>query len=389
MPLRFAPAVLLAAALFAAEIPSTPSAVVAHEWGTFTAVAGYDGSAVAWSPLDAGASDLPCFVHRLSAQGVKLSYATVRMETPVLYFYAAKPATLNVRVYFPHGVLTEWYPQVTSVQPRDYVTSLGGGRLEWDSLEVRPGDAPAFPSTKGASRYYAARETESAPLAIPLAAGGEREKLIFYRGVGNIQVPLQPRSIDERTVEIRNTGAAPIGAAVLFENRGGQIGYRVVRDLTEARTVAMPQPGASDVALRKELEGILVESGLYEKEARAMVETWRDSWFEEGARIFYIVPRAAVDEAVQLAVTPAPKEMTRVFVGRVEMLTPRTEWAIDAALASGDAATLEKYGRFLDAFVNQMQKQGKARTESPAAKALLHQMMLKVSAAYGGSNCVQ
>jgi hypothetical protein len=35
----------------------------------------------------------------------------------------------------------------------------------------------------------------------------------------------------------------------------------------------------------------LVEFGLYRKEAEPMVETWRDSWFEEGIRLFYIVPR--------------------------------------------------------------------------------------------------
>jgi hypothetical protein len=384
MPLRFAPAILLVAVLSAAEIPSSLSAVVAHEWGTFTAVAGYDGSAVQWSPV-AATSDLPCFVHRLSAQGVKLSYAMVRMETPVLYFYSAKPATLSVRVDFPHGVLTEWYPEVSRALPKDTFYDLQGGRLEWDSLEVRPGDAAAFPSTQGASRYYAARETEAAPLAI----GAEREKLIFYRGVGDLKVPLRPRALDERSVEIVNSGAAPIAAAILFENRSGQIGYRVLRDLKDAQTVDMPQPGASEIALRKELEGILVENGLYEKEARAMVETWRDSWFEEGARIFYIVPRAAVDAAVPLAVTPPPKETVRVFVGRVEMLTPRTEWAIDAALATGDAGTLEKYGRFLDAFVHQMQTQGKARTESPAARELMRRMMLKVSSAYGAQNCVQ
>jgi hypothetical protein len=30
--------------------------------------------------------------------------------------------------------------------------------------------------------------------------------------------------------------------------------------------------------------------GLFPKEAHAMVDTWRDSWFEEGTRAFYILP---------------------------------------------------------------------------------------------------
>jgi hypothetical protein len=29
--------------------------------------------------------------------------------------------------------------------------------------------------------------------------------------------------------------------------------------------------------------------------AAAMVETWRDSWFEEGTRLFYFLPQVTVD----------------------------------------------------------------------------------------------
>ena len=65
-----------------------PRAVIVHEWGTFTSIAGADGTAVEWLP-QAGPADLPCFVarHRFNVKG-SLS-GTVRMETPVVYFYAA------------------------------------------------------------------------------------------------------------------------------------------------------------------------------------------------------------------------------------------------------------------------------------------------------------
>ena len=108
-----------------------------------------------------------------------------------------------------------------------------------------------------------------------------------------------------------------------------------------------------------------------------MVETWRDSWFEEGARVFYIVPRGAVDSAVPLTVNPAPAETVRVFVGRVELMTLRTEWALDAALASSDVTTLNKYSRFLDVFVNELRRRGKANVLSPAARAVLEKLLAK------------
>src|SRR5438132_371630 len=59
--------------------------------------------------------------------------------------------------------------------------------------------------------------------------------------------------------------------------------------------------------------------GLYPKEAAAMVDTWRDSWFEPGSRLFYVAPRQAVDAILPLNVTPAPGSVVRVFVGRIEL----------------------------------------------------------------------
>ena len=70
---------------------------------------------------------------------------------------------------------------------------------------------------------------------------------------------------------------------------------------------------------------MLLANGLYPEEASAMIDTWRESWFEEGTRLFYIVPRPAIDAILPLAITPAPSAIARVFVGRMELVTPATE----------------------------------------------------------------
>ena len=85
----------------ASAIASDDNLVAAHEWGTFTSVAGEDGAAMSWQPLS-GPSDLPCFVHHLDQRNLKAAeFGTVRMETPVLYFYPLKPLTVSVHVDFP------------------------------------------------------------------------------------------------------------------------------------------------------------------------------------------------------------------------------------------------------------------------------------------------
>ncbi len=77
--------------------------LVVHEWGTFTSIADPNGNAAEWLPLG-GASDLPSFVFHFRNPGFKAGLrGTVRMETPVLYFYSPQETSVSVKVDFPHG----------------------------------------------------------------------------------------------------------------------------------------------------------------------------------------------------------------------------------------------------------------------------------------------
>src|SRR5580704_12039945 len=85
-------AVLLAHFSHAAK-PPVYSDLSVHEWGTFTSIAGNDGRVLRWLPLT-GSNDLPGFVEHFRDAAFKVGLSgTVRMETPVLYFYAPHPMT--------------------------------------------------------------------------------------------------------------------------------------------------------------------------------------------------------------------------------------------------------------------------------------------------------
>jgi len=94
-----------------------------------------------------------------------------------------------------------------------------------------------------------------------------------------------------------------------------------------------------------------------------MVATWRSSWFEEGSRLLYIVPRAFVDEVLPLSVSPAPSQTVRVFVGRMELINHATEQAVADALASHDRYTINKYGRFLEPILDQLKAENPSRAD--------------------------
>jgi hypothetical protein len=57
-----------------------------------------------------------------------------------------------------------------------------------------------------------------------------------------------------------------------------------------------------------------------EREAQAMIATWRSTWSEPGLRVLYVVPRRLTDEVLPLAITPPPSALVRVLVGRTEVL---------------------------------------------------------------------
>ena len=320
------------------------SDLTVHEWGTFTSVAGKDGRAVQWVPL-APSADLPGFVEHFSTADFKQGLrGTIRMETPVMYFYSPHEATVSVRVAFSKGVITEWYPHADRVEMGQMFTS---GTITWNDVTISPDLVGEFPQEDGESRYYAARQTASSPVFVKTPEGDQQEKFLFYRGVSASQLPLSAKLDSEGKLFIRNLGEE-IPAIILFERRGEAVGYRSAGALEDETVLDPPELTGRVDTLCAELEGVLVERGLYPDEADAMVATWRDSWFEEGSRLIYIVPSGFIAKVLPLAIEPAPGQIVRVFVGRLELVTPATAKAVETAVASNDEATLNKYRRFLE-----------------------------------------
>jgi hypothetical protein len=366
---------------------SSQNRFVVHEWGTMTSVAGEDGIAVTWRPLSEP-SDLPDFIygtgsprHRLGpiydAWPIKASLSgTVRMETPVVYFYAARPITASVKVDFKQGNITEWYPEGDRRQTN----------LAWNSMQVAPGLTPDFPidSENTDSRYYTARGTDSAPIRVVASDGPQAEKFLFYRGVGTFDLPLSIELSDDLVSVTSSSDAAP-RQAILFENHNCEVKYQI-QDLVNNQAVfARSEAGKPGSAIRGDLFSMLVSAGLYPKEARAMINTWGDQWFEEGLRVFYIMPRSTVDSVIPMTIDPAPSETVRVMVCRAELITPEKEATVnDEILNLGDESAkvresarraLSRQGRFLEPILRRIQD----KTDDEAIKTRIDDLIKNLS----------
>jgi len=346
---------ICAAAWLVAAGPDPPDLTV-HEWGTFTSIAGKNGLAVEWQPLPLpGTTDLPEFVEHFSTSNFKLGLrGTIRMETPVMYFYSPQDMKVSVKVAFAKGIITEWYPQALDVEPRGVLRNTDldqmqmNGTIAWENVSISPDLVPDLPREDRESRYYVARETASSPVSVTTSNGDQQEKFLFYRGVSAAPLPLSAKLDSDGRLWVKNLGQDRIPAIILFERRGERVGYRSLGALTDGAVLEPPDLNDSNESLSAELEGILIERGLYPDEASAMVRTWSDVWFEEGSRLIYIVPARFIDNILPVTIDPEPAKIVRVFVGRLEIVTPATMRAVEAAVVSNDKVTLNKYGRFVE-----------------------------------------
>jgi hypothetical protein len=341
----------------------TADTYIAHEWGTFTSIQGSDGIPIPWQSLNSG--DLPLFVYnRTRAQdaaalgvynvwaGGKGSMSSVqRMETPVIYFYTLKPKTVDVRVDFPTGSITEWYPQISKLGPAPGTNITAfidpaqrtKSFIEWSQVRVTPGTPQNYLKEEAASHYYAARETDAAnltvypPAAAPLSANlpqPQNEKFLFYRGLGNFPSPLKARAATDDSIVVENTLNTPLQHVFVIDQRQGKYAFSYHSALEKKQSVtvstsvrsAQTPVTESREALLQAMRKSLTNSGLFEKEAAAMVKTWEDSWFDEsGLRVLYVLPANWVEATLPLKINPAPTQSARVFVGRAELLAPATE----------------------------------------------------------------
>jgi hypothetical protein len=352
-----------------------------HEWGTFTSLQDANGQTIGW--INTEDEPVPEFVHRLRksllvpiddlapafSKGAPEVHpdVLVRLETPVLYFHPPKgaklPVTVDVRVEFRGGWLTEYYPNGKSVAPglerRDAefgrIRQNTLGSLEWKGLQV--GKEGAFPETKDAV-WLAPRNVKAAPLT---AANGESERFIFYRGVGYLQAPLAARrSEDGTTYSIRGrlpaelASKAPLKIPRLWLADIRDNGSAAFRPLPAATLPAGLDPEVASVAadfsegdyspsrmldLRREMKEGLVADGLYGDEADALLNTWQASYFQSaGLRLFFLVPRAWTDHVLPLSATIAA-EKTRVMVGRLELVTPAQRACLKRIADSKECST--------------------------------------------------
>ncbi|MEO5713137.1 MAG: hypothetical protein ABIT37_06585 [Luteolibacter sp.] len=369
-----------------------------HEWGTFTTVSGSDGILLAG--LEREEEKLPPFAHahmglengqnpdpaeltRIYQQhgtlGINppfskglgrrpLSGVTVKMETPVIYFHSEEttPIHASVKVGFEGGTISQWYPQRSggeklpepppSSDPTNKPTPISAwtldfsknyrGSIEWQVDILTPAQTRDLVLFKPGDTLGWLRARQPMTNAVR-TANGETEGYLFYRGVGHFNPGLKTTVSGDETLHIENQTHGRIPYLVAFELAEGKLrwteragGLEANGALAIAESDLKAEAAGFPENLYRSVKNGLAKCGLTDAEARSMVETWWQSYFEApGLRVFWVLPRETTDRLLPLEVSPAPAEVVRVLVGRSEVLRPRkeAEW-LAASRKSGDDA---------------------------------------------------
>ena len=329
---------------------------VVHEWGTFLSVQGSDG--VTLGGMVDSDEILPDFVESANPSSFMRVSMKSKMETPVTYFYTDRPRTVQVRIDMPKGLLTHWYPLVQSYGPNPSSKPLKpeNSFLEWRNVQLIPATTPdlLFNPVADNLNWRFARETDAALVKIAGSVLNERtkvyesrdryERFLFYRGLGAFTLPLSVKSGQNSNgsfnLILTNESANPLEGLFAIQVEKETIRFGSVnslaghgtRDESLSAILGKFLPLDQGVPLVKQaVARALIEAGLFEKEATAMVNTWERSYFRtEGLRMLYLLPREAVDASIPIQIKPAPNRLVRVMVGRVEVLTPERERQIEA-----------------------------------------------------------
>ena len=317
-----------------------PTGLAVHEWGTFTSMQNAAGQTL--EGMHHEDEPLPAFVHGRLVDGSKskgvevlAEEVTQKMETPVIYFHAAKAVDVTVKVDFPLGIIGQWFPDAQAfLPPLKDPPLLQNGSMTWIAHVDPALQMSAAPAVDAKSIWFPSRQTS----ATPIKAAGEVERLIFYRGLGKFTLPLVVTHAADGTVSIKNSDALAVPSALLLRVDASGTGDAVaVGPIPPGATIKVATPtlacaDATDHA-RTLLRDALMGAGLYDDESRALLDTWQHSYFQTpGLRLLYVLPQPWTEGLLPMALTPKPDALVRVLVGRVEVLTAAEEAATLANL---------------------------------------------------------
>jgi hypothetical protein len=314
-----------------------------HEWGVFAV---HGDLELANADMRAEWAALPKFVFGQTAGRelpINQPQLTIVLK-PVVFFHATEPLALELRVDFPGGMPTVWWPR--TVYPAHQPGQCPGDgkkketfrHLEWHVQLTKPAkgqkaDAQPLAVDKGhwIETLRAVKADDVLTKQDVMEYGGlvgdvkdlpvpqvERERFIYYDGL----VPIGKRvavRVEKDKVLVESRVKHPVYDVTVVDRRTPdhtlvarlpklEAGAKPTPlEFTELNAMEWPQAGV--VTLTKQLK----DAGLFEDEARALAVVWKAEFFQaEGLTLFYRLPQEEYEKLLPMKLKPRPEKLVRV-----------------------------------------------------------------------------
>jgi hypothetical protein len=299
--------------------------LVVHEWGVFRV---NEDAEFANAALRAEWDNLPPFIHGfIKGRSVPQHWGAIEPRLrPIIFFHAEQAVRVRARIDFPGGMAGVWYPatEKPAVYGQEKQPKVGGS-LEW-SLGVK--QCPEGWQPKSAAplevvdkhwftRIRQVKADEIFANYSPNHADVERERFIYYDGLFP-QGKWLKVTIDKERISITNRVKHPVFDLTMVDRRDDNVRVARIAKMDAGQTIKEVEFAAVESARfpsesAETLVKQLVAAGLFEDEARSLVDLWKRELFETpGVNLFYRLPQEEYQARMPLSIEPKPGNVTRV-----------------------------------------------------------------------------
>jgi hypothetical protein len=316
-------ALIASAAALAQDAPR--KGFVVHEWGVFRV---NDKVEYANADLRAEWDDLPEFVYgHIKGRAVPQYFESFEIRRrPIVFFHATESLTTKMTIQFPGGQAGVWFPATENPAVfADQKQPKVGSTLTWNlgvkaipqGWQPKQVNRPAVSEKHWISRIRQVKcdsiyaKYSRNPLDV------EHEKFVYYDGIFP-QGKWLKIDVEKDRVALKSQVKHPVFDVTVVDRRGEKVRIGRIAKLDAGATITAVKFEEVDASrfssetsdtLLKQLTG----AGLYEDEAKSLVDLWKKELFETpGLNLFYRLPQEEYDVRLPMTLSVKPESVVRV-----------------------------------------------------------------------------
>ncbi|MBC7856292.1 MAG: hypothetical protein IAF94_22915 [Pirellulaceae bacterium] len=296
-----------------------------HEWGVFRV---HTDAEMANADLLREWNDLPEFVYgQINGRNIPQHYGAIEIRRrPIVFFHAARPLEVQMKIDFPGGMPGVWWPGTISPAREGVQQVALNSSLLWQLGIKQPPrgklpKGPAPPQVEKGHWIELLRKVECDEVFAKYSQNQldiDREKFVYYDGIFPQGKWLKVDSALGKVTVTSQVKHSVFDVTVIDHRDEKKIRIARIGELGPSAEFAPTEfdAGSGDefaAQAAQKLSGQLVMAGLFEDEAQALADLWKKELFQEsGLHVCFRLPQEEYEKRLPMTLAPRPASLVRV-----------------------------------------------------------------------------